>query len=517
MARKPKSMRQIKEILRLKHEHRLSVREVARSCGLPSSTVSDYLMRAQAADLGWPLPEGLDEQQIQELLLNPARGQPEAAPPPEPPRPLPDWPEIHKELGRRSVTLRLLWQEYRQRFPNGYAYTQFCEYYHRWAETLDPVMRHHHPPGEKMFVDWAGQTVPIHEADGLLSEASLFIAVLGASNKTFAHAFADQKLPSWIRAHCQAYAFFGGVARVTVPDNPKTGVITPCRYEPLLHRTYQEMAEHYGTVIIPARPRRPRDKAKVEGGVLIAERQILAALRDHTFFSVAGLNQGLEPLLAQLNAQPFQKLNGSRNSWFDTYEKAKLLPLPTTAFELATWTKAGVNIDYHVAVDKHYYSVPYPLIHQRLEVRLTASTVELFQQGKRVAAHARSYQPGLFTTLDEHRPKAHQKHLEWTPGRIVQWAQKTGPACAQLVEQIMKDRPHPEQGFRSCLGIIRLGKVAGQQRLEAACRRALHFATCSYRSVESILKHRLDQQPLEQELTLNRPDHANVRGRGYYH
>lgn len=228
-------MRQVKEVLRLKYEHRLSVREIARSCGLPSSTVSDYLKRAQAAGLGWPLPEGLDQEQIQQRLLSSRRGQAEAAPPPEPPRRLPDWPEVRKELGRQSVTLRLLWREYRQHYPDGYAYTQFCEYYHRWAETLDPVMRHHHPPGEKMLVDLAGQTVPLHEAGGSLSEAAVFIAVLGANNKTFARAFPDQKLPSWISAHCQAYAFLGGVARVTVPDNPKTGVITPCRYEPLLH------------------------------------------------------------------------------------------------------------------------------------------------------------------------------------------------------------------------------------------------------------------------------------------
>jgi len=509
-------MRQIKEILRLKHQHQLSVREIARSCGLPPSTVNDYLQRAQAVGLSWPWPEGVDDQQIQERLLPPPQIQPEASPPPEPPRPLPDWPEVHQELGRRSVTLRLLWQEYRERFPNGYGYTQFCEYYHRWSETLEPVMRHHHPPGEKMFVDWAGQTVPIQEADGVVSQASVFVAVLGASNKTFAQAFANQKLPSWIGAHCAAYAFFGGVARVTVPDNPKTGVTTACRYEPLLHRTYQEMGEHYGTVIIPARPRRPRDKPKVEGHVLIAERQILAALRDHTFFSVAGLNEAIRPLLAKLNAQPFQKLEGSRDSWFETHERPKLQPLPATPFELAAWSQAGVNIDYHVVVDKHYYSVPYQLIHQTLDVRLTQSTVELFQHGKRVAAHARSSQPGLFTTLPEHRPKAHQKHLEWTPGRIVEWAQKTGPSCAELVRQILESKPHPEQGYRACLGIIRLGKAAGQDRLEAACRRALHFGTCSYRSVDSILQHRLDQQPLEPELPLNSPDHANVRGRAYY-
>jgi transposase len=509
-------MRQIKEILRLKHEHHLSVREIGRSCGLPPSTVSDYLGRAQAAGLSWPLPEGLSDEEIARKLLNGNCADP-TAPPAEPARPLPDWAEVHKELGRRSVTLRLLWQEYRQRFPNGYAYTQFCEYYHRWAQTLDPVMRHVHVPGEKMFVDWAGQKVPIHGPDGVTSEASLFIAVLGSSNKTFVEVFENQKLPAWIEAHCHAYAFFEGVARVTVPDNPKTGVIAPCRYEPLLHRTYQEMGAHYGSVIIPARPRRPRDKAKVEGGVLIAERHILAALRDQTFFSVASLQEAIGPHLSKLNEQSFQKLEGSRNSWFQAYEKDKLLPLPTTPYQLATWSKASVNIDYHVVVDKHYYSVPYQLIHQTLDVRLTQATVELFEHSKRVAAHCRSFQSGQFTTLNEHRPKSHQRYLEWTPGRIVQWAQKTGPGCAQLVQQIMDSRPHPEQGFRSCLGIIRLGKAAGSTRLEAACLRALHFGTCTYHSVESILKTRLDEQPWEQELPLSSPDHSNVRGPEYYH
>lgn len=507
-------MRQIKEILRLKHECDLTVREISRSCGLPSSTVSDYLQRAEAAGLKWPLPQELSDEEIQRLLLN-GNSQPACAAAAEL-RPLPEWPEVHQELGRRSVTLRLLWEEYRQKHPNAYGYTQFCEYYNRWADTLDPVMRHPHVPGEKMFVDWAGQKVPIHSPGGVVVEASIFIAVLGASNMTFVEAFENEKLPAWIEAHCHAYAFFEGVARVTVPDNPKTGVTTPCRYEPRLHRTYQEMAEHYATVIIPARPRKPRDKAKAEAGVLIAERRILAALRDRTFFSVAELNRAIEPLLRDLNTQSFQKLEGSRTSWFEMIEKPKLLPLPAEPYQLATWTKATVNIDYHVAVDKHYYSVPYQLIHQILDVRLTQSTVELFRQGKRVAAHARSSRPGQFTTLDEHRPKSHQKHLEWTPGRIVQWAEQTGPRCAELVRQIMESRPHPEQGFRSCLGIIRLGKAAGQQRLEAACRRALHFGTCSYRSVESILQHRLDEQPLEQELPLPSPDHSNVRGRTYY-
>jgi transposase len=379
------------------------------------------------------------------------------------------------------------------------------------------VLRQVHVPGEKMFVDWAGQTVPIHNAtDGSTSQAHLFVAVLGASNKTFAEAFPNEQLPAWIAGHCHAYAFMGGVARITVPDNPKTGVLRPCRYEPLLHRTYQEMAEHYGTVIIPARAKKPRDKAKAEVGVQIAERQILAVLRDQRFFSVGALNQAIAPLLAQLNEQPFQKLEGSRNSWFEAHEKSQLLPLPAAPFQLASWSQATVNIDYHGAVENHFYSVPYQLIHELLDVRLTDTTVELFHRGKRVAAHARSFRAGRPTTLEEHRPKVHQKYLQWTPSRIVSWAAKTGPNCAKVVAHIMASRPHPEQGFRSCLGIIRLGKGAGVVRLEAACGRALHFGTCSYVSIKSILQNHLEDQPLEQELALHSPPHDNLRGSPYY-
>ena len=504
-------MRQIHEILRLKYQNQLSIREIARSCGLPTSTVGDYLKRAQAAAIGWPLPEGLSEPQLLERLMA------VAVEPSDPCPALPDWTYIHAELRRKSVTLQLLWQEYRRLEPAGYGYSRFCELYQRWAGTLEPVLRQVHLPGEKMFVDWAGQTVPMaNEQNGTVSEAHLFVAVLGASNKTFAHAFADEKLNSWIAAHAKAYAFFEGVARVTVPDNLKTGVSQPCRYEPVIHRSYQEMAAHYGTVIIPARIKKPRDKSKVETGVQIAQRQILAALRDQRFFSVGELNQGIGPLLTKLNAQAFQKLEGSRDSWYEAQEKARLLPLPAGPFELAIWSKAKVNIDYHVVVENHYYSVPYSLIHQPVDVRLTGHTVELFQAAKRVAAHVRSDQPGRFTTLEEHRPKAHQKYLEWTPGRIVAWAQTMGSDCAKLVERILQEGPHPEQGFRSCLGIIRLGKAVGHARLEAACRRALHFHTCSYASIKSILEKRLEAQPLEQELPLPSPAHENLRGGPYY-
>lgn len=505
-------MRHVKDILRLKHQNHLSVREIARSCGLPTSTVGDYLSRAEAADLGWPLPADLSDPQLMERLMNAV-----ATPAPTAPaKPLPDWPAIHEQLRRKGVTLQLLWQEYRRDHPDGYRYSRFCERYDQWAQTLDPVLRQPHHPGQKLFVDWAGQKVPIHQADGTVTQASLFVAVLGASNKIYAEAFPNEQLGHWISGHCHAFTYYGGVSRAVVPDNPKTAVIHACRYEPVLHQTYQEMAAHYGTVILPARPQKPRDKAKVETGVQIAERQLLAPLRDQRFFSVAELNQALRPLLEKLNAQPFQKLEGSRNSWFESQEKSQLLPLPAQPFELAVWTKAKVNIDYHAAVDNHFYSVPYQWVHQELNVRSTAHTVELFHQGQRVAAHVRSYAAGKFTTLEEHRPKSHQRYLDWTPGRMVEWAAKTGPQCAKVIEHILQNKPHPEMGFRSCLGIIRLGKGVGAQRLEAACSRALRFGTCSYRSIKSILENGLDRQPQEPELPLHSPAHENVRGQVYY-
>lgn len=504
-------MRQIQEVLRLKYQNQLSVREIARSCGLAVSTVGDYVKRAESAAVTWPLPEGTTEEGLIAQLFG---NGPES--PVSQEQPLPDWLYIHQELRRKGVTLQLLWEEYRQSHPKeGCSYSRFCELYQAWAGTLDPILRQVHLPGQKMFVDWAGQTVPIYNEDGSVSAAHLFVAVLGFSNKTFAEAFANEQLVSWIGAHCRAYAFFRGVAKVTVPDNPKTAVIKACRYEPVLHRTYQDMAIHYGTVIIPARPKKPRDKSKVETGVQIAERHILAALRDRRFFSLGQLNEAIAPLIVKLNDKPFQKLEGTRNSWFEK-EESQLLPLPAAPFELATWSFAKVNIDYHVVVDNHYYSVPYTLIHEQVDVRLTDKTVELFKAGKRIAAHARSYRAGLFTTLEEHRPKSHQKHLQWTPGRMIDWAKSIGPECAKVVEKILNDRPHPEMGFRSCLGIIRLGKAVGNARLEAACRRALHFGACSYTSINSILQKQLEAQPLEQELPLPSPTHENLRGGPYY-
>jgi len=514
MPRKRLSVRKIKEVLRLKHQAGLSNRQIGRSCKLSHVTVSTYLERAEKAGLCWPLPEPLDDDQLQTLLFGPPAGSA------LPPRPLPEMVSLHTELKRKGVTLQLLWEEYRATHPDGYSYTQFCEYYSRWKRTLDLPLRQTYRAGEKLFIDWAGPTIPWHNALANRTEAAgLFIAVLGASNYTFAEAFANQQLENWIDAHLHAFAFFGGVTQLLIPDNVRTGVHRPCYYEPQIHRTYAEMADHYGTVVLPARPYAPRDKAKVESAVQYAEHRLLAPLRHQTFFSVGQINQAIRPLLQQLNAHPFQKLAGSRQQLFEQLDRPALQPLPTIPYELGDWKQAQVNIDYHVQVDWHYYSVPYPLVHQPVEVRLSARMVELFHNGRRVALHPRSFQRGGFTTEPGHRPKAHQQHLQWTPSRLIHWAQSLGPACGQLVATLLARKPHPEQGYRATLGIMRLAKDYGTPRLEAACRRALALDSCNYKSVASILKTKLDQQPLPPRPAPPPPvvpAHDNLRGAAYY-
>jgi len=514
MAKRALSMRKAKEILRLKHEVGLTHRQIARSCQVSHVTVGKYLERAAAAGVGWPLPAELDEAQLQELLRGAERPAEEAK------RPLPAMAQVHRELRRPGVTLQLLWEEYRRAQPEGYAYTQFCAYYKRFRSQLEPSLRQTYKAGEKLFVDWAGQTIALVDPQtGQSRPAHLFVAVLGASNYTFAEAFENQQLPAWLQAHADAYAYCGGVPQLTVPDNTKTGVSRACRYEPDLNPSYQELAAHYGTVILPARAGEPTDKAKVETGVLQAEHRLLAALRDRRFFSLAELNQALRPLLEELNRRPFQKLAGSRQELFEQLDRPALRPLPAERYEPAEWRRAKVNIDYHVQVDWHLYSVPYPLVHREVEVRLTARTVELFHQGRRVAAHPRSAVRGAFTTDPAHRPKAHQQHLDWTPSRLIDWAGTVGPYCAQAVTHILETKPHPEQGYRACLGLLRLSRRYGPPRMEAACRRALERAVCSYRSIHSILATRLDQQAAAELPLLDAAAlvHPNLRGAEYYH
>ena len=512
MSQKRLSMRKVKEVLRLRFELGLDYRQIAGSCRVSHVTVGKYLSRFAAAGLSWPLPADIDDGELMRRLHGTTKV--ETAPL----RPLPDPAELHRELRRKGVTLQGLWQEYREDHPEGYGYTQFCEHYHRFEQRLRPSLRQQYLAGERLFVDFAGVTIPVYDQDtGLIKQAQLFVATLGASNYTYAEATASQQLDDWIGAHVRAFEYFGGVTQLIIPDNLKSGVSRACLYDPDVNPTYQDMAAHYGTAVLPTRSGHARDKAKVESAVLIAERWIIAVLRHRKFFSLAELNAAIRELLVKFNNRRFNKLPGTRAEWFRDLDAPALRPLPPAPYELARWHKAGVNIDYHVAVDGHYYSVPYPLIKQTVEVRLTATTVELLHRGRRVAAHARSFVKGSFTTIPEHRPKAHQRHLEWTPGRIVAWAASVGTHCAAVVQWIIESKPHPEQGYRSCLGLLRLAKTHGDERVEAACRRALNFQTCTYRSVKSILAANLDRQPLaSEEAPAATRAHVNVRGRAYY-
>ena len=506
-------MRKIKEVLRLKWAHKLSNRKIAKSCFISRSTVADYLLRAKLAGLSWPIAPELDDAAIENLLFPVT----DKSIPAE--RRMPDMEYLYQELKRKSVTIQLLWYEYKQANTDGYQYSQFCNLYRQWVKKLDLTLRQEHRAGEKLFIDYAGQTVSIVDPKtGEITEAQIFLAALGASNYTFVEASLSQDLPSWIKSHVHAFEFFGGVAEILVPDNLKSGVTNPCRYEPDINPTYQDLAEHYGTTVIPARSRRPKDKAKVESAVFVAERWILAALRNHTFFSLAELNRAIAEKLHDLNNRKFQKLNTTRRQLFETIDRPALKPIPSRPYEYAEWKRARVNIDYHIEIDRHYYSVPYQLAREQVDVRLTSSTVEVLFKNKRVASHQRDYRKGAFITLTEHMPKSHQRYLEWTPSRIIRWAEKNGPKTQKLITRILDSRTHPEQGYRSSLGILRLGKAYSPERLEAACERALFINAYSYKSVQSILKKGLDQQPfLFEQIENTQPlNHHNIRGKHYY-
>jgi transposase len=506
-------MRQIREVLRLKWELGYSDRQAALACGVSRPAIKTYLARATAAGLSWPLPDDLDDPALEQRLF------PAPAVTPARARPLPDFAAMHQELRRKGVTLMLLWEEYKAVHPDGLQYSQYCEHYRRWASRIKPSMRQVHPAGEKCFVDYAGQTVGVIDPrTGELRHAQVFVAVLGASHYCYAEATWSQSLPDWIGSHVRALRYFGGVPELLVPDNLASGVTRAHRYEPVLNPTYREMAAHYGTAILPARVRKPRDKAKVETAVQLVERWILARLRQRQFFSLAELNAAIAALLEDLNTRALQLLPGNRRSQFEQIDRPALRPLPPLPYVFAEWTHARVHVDYHIAVAGHYYSVPYTLIGQQLDVRLSAATVEVFRRGQRVAAHARSHEKGRHTTVPEHMPVAHREHAHWTPARLIAWAGKTGPATARLIETLMARRAHPQQAFRACLGIMRLGKTYGDARLEAACVRALSIGAHSYRSLESILRRRLDQQPVSPDSpSTPSPVHDNLRGPGYYH
>jgi transposase len=518
MATERLSMRKTREILRQKWKLLKTHREVAQSLGISAGAVGNAMARVAAAGLDWKQIEELTDEQLEVRLYGTKAVEGET-------RPEPDLIWIHQERKNTGVTLELLHLEYLENNANGYGYTTFCGRYREWLKNHRLSMRQTHRAGEKVFVDYSGKKPHIVDPNtGECIDVELFVAVLGASNYTYAEATATQRGPDFIASNERAFAFFGGVTGAVVPDQLKSGVTKPCWYEPLIRRTYEEMARHYGTAVLPARPKHPRDKPKVEAGVLVAQRWILARMRNETFFSVTAMNERIGELLEMLNNRTMRLYGKSRRELFELTDKPALKPLPPERFEYATWKRVRVNIDYHVEVDHHFYSVPYTLReeHPELEARFTATTVELYRNNERITSHLRSYGRGLHTTKPEHMPKAHLKHLEWTPSRIVHWAGTVGPNTKALVEAILADRPHPEMGYRSCLGILRLSKDErfGPERLEPACARALLSGARSFHHVASILKHGLDRVPLPQRKSQTQaelPLHENIRGRGYYH
>ena len=515
MAKERLSMRKTKEILRLKLVCALTNRQIAASVHVSRPTVSEYLARAQRSGLGdWADIEAINEEELERLLF-PASLSPTVSLE----RPLPDCAQIHKELRNKHVTLMLLWQEYKEQHPQGYSYTQFAYYYGEYKKKLGLVMRQEHKAGEKVFVDYCDGINIIEPDTGEVIPTQLFVAVWGASNYTYVEASRSQDLASWTMSHVRAFEHFGRVPVILVPDNLKSGVTRACRYEPDLNPTYHDLARHYGVAVIPARPMHPRDKAKVEAGVLVAQRWILAALRHRTFLSLAELNLAIRELLKKLNAKPLRKINKSRKEMFDQIDSPFARPLPERAWEYADWLLAKLNIDYHIEADKHFYSAPCRLVGKRLDARLAQGTVEIFYKGERVRSHARSFEKYKYTTHPQDMPESHRRYSEWTPSRIVAWAGKTGPKTAELVGKILETKEHPEQGYRSALGILRLERSCGKERIEAASGRALAFKSYSYKSVKRILAAGAEGFPLGRVQDNPQPllpFHDNIRGGAYY-
>ncbi|MEM6533028.1 MAG: IS21 family transposase [Myxococcota bacterium] len=505
-------MRKIREILHLRWAVGLSQRQVAASVRVSQSTVHDMCARAKSAGLSWPLPEELGDEELEQQLYRVPTPASQKA------RAEPDCVAIHRELRKKGLTLQLLWQEYIAQNENPLGYVQFCNRYRAFRKQAEPVMRQVHRAGEKMFVDFSGLKMPVANPEtGEVRQHEVFVATLGASNNTFAHIYESQDSRSWLDGHVRAYEFFDGVPEITVPDNLKAGVTKACFYDPDINRVYLELSEHYGTVVIPTRVRKPRDKAKVENGVQQVERWCLAPLRNQVFFSAAEAQRALGERLDWLNNRPFQKLEGTRRSHYEEVDRPALKPLPRNRFELASWkADAGVDIDYHVEYESHYYSVPYTLIGKRVDVRATTRTIEIFHRNDRVALNMREYGKRRYVTSPEHRPKSHQRHAEWSPSRLIGWANTIGPATAQAVRHLLESMPHPEQGYRSVLGIMRLGKTHGQERLERASERALACKAISYRSLKSMLAAGLERAPVPKAKQLELPNHSNVRGPDYY-
>lgn len=508
-------MRRVREILRHRFEESLGHKAISYRVGAAPSTVRETLRRAEAAGLSWPLGNEITDAVLEAALYRANGTKTGHRRSVEP-----DWSYVHRELKRKHVTLQILWDEYIERHPDGYRYSRFCDLYRGWAANLPVTMRQNHAAGEKLFVDYAGDTVTVvvDRLKGKTRQAHLFVAVLGASSLSYAEARWSETLPDWLGCHVNALEAFGGAPALLVPDNAKVAVIKACRYDPQVNRTYAGMATHYGSSVLPTRPRRPRDKAKVEAAVRIVERWLLGRLRYRVFHSLAEVNAVIVELLADLNERRVLRGVGrTRRQLFEEVDRPALRPLPAERYVFAEWRIRRAGLDYHVEIDRHYYSVPWRFAREQIETRITATTIELFRKGERIAAHIRSSGNGRHTTVAEHMPSAHRRFADWTIERISREASAIGADAALLCEKILADRPHPEQGFRACLGIIRLAKGFGRERVNAACGRALEIGARTYGSVRSILDNHLDRAPASARHDAREPiDHPNIRGPRYY-
>lgn len=504
-----------KEILRLKSLG-LSNAEVASACGCGRNTVTRTLQRAKNALLSWDEAKQLPSNVVTERLFPESQNRPVYR--------MPDYEQVHKEMQKSGVTLSLLWVEYCEQCRAAgelpYQSTQFNKYYADYVHKTKATMHLNHKPGETMQVDWAGDTMGIVDTDtGELIPAYLFVSVLPYSGYAYTEAFLDEKQEAWINAHVNAYRYFGGVTRILVPDNLKTGVIKNTKNETVLNRSYREMAEHYGTAVIPARPRTPKDKAFVEGSVGVVSTWIIAALRNRRFFSLDELNEAVSEKLYEFNHKPFQKKEGSRAAAFEE-EKPFLLPLPAVPFELAMWKVATVQYSYHISVDKHNYSVPYEYIKQKVDVRLTSHTVEVFFEGNRIASHPRLYgRPNQYSTLETHMPPDHQKYLQWNGERFLHWAEQIGENTEVVVHHFLTMYAVEQQGYKACMALLKLTDKYPPERLENACRKALSYTPQpSYKSIQSILKSGQDKLLLDEpEPTVKKASqYSFTRGAEYY-
>lgn len=512
MPRKRISMNKIRELIRLHEVAKLGQRAISRALSISRPVVKDYITKFEKTGLSYQAISKMDDDTLLQTITDTVRVNNDRYNTLQQ-----QFDTISKELKRTGVTLERLWHEYRQQHPDGYSYSQFCYHYQVWRNSSELTMHISHKAGDKMFVDFAGKKMEIVDKHtGEVTEVEIFIAVLGASQYTYVEAVASQKKHDWIQANRNAFYFFDGVPQAIVPDCLKSAVNKYDTYEPEINPEYADFARYHQTAILPARPVHPKDKALVEGAVRIVYTRIYAALRNQIFHTITDLNNAIHKELQIYNTIPMQRLNTSRKQLFDEIEKKTLNALPPEKYELRTFKSLKAQFNYHVYLseDKHYYSVPYRYRGKQLTVMFTPSIVEIFYKNNRIAIHKRNPAPNGYSTITEHMPKQHRQYSEWSPQRFINWAAKIGTHTETVIRTILAGKKHPEQAYKTCMGILKLADKYSSDRLNNACEKAIEFNYTSYKGVKYILEKNLDNY--QNELFQSHPEHINIRGQEYY-